>query len=696
MVKSVLLAAMYSDKSNERMVHVLHTLGPKVMQSIAIFIGEVEELDQKLADSGVDTEPGSELDNSSDSEPRTGRHSFERDPELEREERLIQALQERRKLEAQVADLADELQHTKEQFTKLEEELAEAKFTIDRRRRRTMDEEELEQLSAKADRDKDYIAGLETDLASAKATIEQQDRQLDRFKADNANKQELRDELQMVRAERDELLQKSKANENLKKKIQALQEQERSNQNLRTDLRSANDQLQELEALREKCAALEKASEENAQTIANGEQEIFDQKTSKKRLEHELKLLAQRYEQTRELLSNAQERNRELEDQVNDYESKQSASIDQLNSLDAELSAEAGAGDERDKRKSTLIRSHSGAETVILQQKLTIAESSVSRLEQKCLDLLQENLGYRSILDGTDDAKEGSQAFAHQTKRLEEVSKELEEAKSKYIAASSEVSELQQRLNALGAPVANGDASSRTQERQKYTEELETELHDQKALLRHALLSNPALLKEDSAIRQSNEYKVIREQLEVVHSAPQQEAEQVISAAATKITDKIEKGRNAVAEGDKKIVDLAAQVQSLTTDLSKLKAQPAVAPKPEQQPTQTDPKLQEQLTNLLHENKLITSAWYDLTCRLQSNTVMLARRQEPPKSWLGRQRVTVNAVGGTVGNLVRSISINPSASSSSSCFSVSWEESEGLVDETWCFPDALWGRGRSD
>ena len=655
MVKSALLAAMYSDKSNERMVQVLHSLGPKVMQSIAIFIGDVEEMDQKLADSGVDVEPGSELDNTSDSEPRTARHSFERDPELEREERLIQALQERRKLEAQVADLGDELQHTKEQFTKLEEELAEAKFTIDRRRRRTLDEEELEQLSAKADRDKDYITELETDLASAKATIEQQDRQLDRFKADDANKQELRDELQMVRTERDELLQKAKANENLKKKIQALQEQERSNQSLRTDLKSANDQLQELENLRDKCAALEKASEENAQTIANGEQEIFDQKTSKKRLEHELKLLAQRYEQTRELLSNAQERNRDLEDQLNDYESKQAASIDQLSSLDAELNAEAG--DDRDRRKSTMIRTSSSAETVILQQKLTIADSSVSRLEQKCLDLLQENLGYKSILDGTDDAKEGSQAFAHQVKRLEEVSKELEEAKSKYIAASSEATDLHQRLNAIGAPVTNGDSAlSKTQERQKYTEGLETDLRDQKALLRHALLGNPALSKEDSAIRQSNEYKLIRKQLEVVHSAPKQDAEQVISATATKITDKVEKGRTALTEGEAKIADLSGQVQSLTTDLEKLKSLPAPPLKVEQAPAQTDPKLQELLTNLQRENKLITSAWYDLTCRLQSNTVILSRRQEPPKSWLGRQRATVNAVGGPLGNLVSRIS----------------------------------------
>jgi protein HOOK3 len=544
---------MYSDKSNERMVQVMHVLGPKVMQPIAMYIGEVEELDQKLADSVADAEPGSEIGHFSDSEAPVTRRSFERDPELEREERLIQALQERRRLEAQVADLAEELQQTKAQFTKVEEKLAEANFTLDRRRRRTIDEEELEQLSAKADRDKDYIAELETDLASAKAAIEQQERQLERFRQDDANKQDLRDELQMVKTERNELLQKAKANENLKKKIQTLQEQERANQALRTNLQSANEQLQELEALRDRCTALEKANDENAQTIANGEQEIFDQKTSKKRLEHEVKLLGQKFEQTRDLLSNAQERNRELEEQLNEYESRQSASLDQLNSLDTELNADSGAGDERDKRKNTLIRSTSGADTIILQQKLTIAESSVSRLEQKCLDLLQENLGYKSILDGTDGTKEDSQAFAHQTKRLEEVSKELEDSKSKYIAATSEIADLNHRLEACGAvTLTNGDSTfSQNQERQKYTEQLETELHDQKALLRHALLSNPALQKEDNAIRQTNEYRIIREQLEVVHSAPPQEVDQVIAATATKIADKVEKGRSTVVESEK-------------------------------------------------------------------------------------------------------------------------------------------------
>ncbi|KAI9647522.1 hypothetical protein NHQ30_003907 [Ciborinia camelliae] len=47
--------------------------------------------------------------------------------------------------------------------------------------------------------------------------------------------------------------------------------------------------------------------------------------------------------------------------------------------------------------------------------------------------------------------------------------------------------------------------------------------------------------------------------------------------------------------------------------------------------------------NLTRENTLIATAWYDLTSRLQSNHVVLQRRQDAPKSWLNKQRQLVNS-----------------------------------------------------
>ncbi|KAK1506153.1 hypothetical protein CTAM01_03488 [Colletotrichum tamarilloi] len=51
------------------------------------------------------------------------------------------------------------------------------------------------------------------------------------------------------------------------------------------------------------------------------------------------------------------------------------------------------------------------------------------------------------------------------------------------------------------------------------------------------------------------------------------------------------------------------------------------------------------IKNLQRENALIATAWYDLTSRIQSNHVVLQRRNEAPKSWLGKQRQMVNALG---------------------------------------------------
>jgi protein HOOK3 len=671
---------MYSDKSNERMIKVMQSMGTKFALPIAAAIEEMEELDLRLAEMAAETEPGSDVDHSTDSEAPGGT-SYERDPELEREEKLIQALQENRKLENKLAELAEDLKESQEKCATLQEELEESKYSLDKRRRTTMEESSFQQLNIQASRDKDYIAELEADLANATTTIEGQERQIERFKSDAESKQELRDELQLIKSERDELRQKTKANENLKKKIQTLQEHERANASLRRELQNAQEQLQDVDALRDRCSALEKANEENAQTIANGEQEIFDQKTAKQRMAHELKVLEQRYEQTHNMLVAAQETIRDLEDRNQDLQSSHSDGGDGLSSLDAELAAESGVSDETEKRqlarKSTV--PVGGADTIVLQQNLSIANASVARLEQRCLDLLQENLGFKSDIDSADDPN-SSHPFQHQVRRLESITKELEEAQSKYIASTSEITDLKRRLEyaesqgkslpssrsklsgtETSRPKANAEklgesdvALAQNHERQAYVEELQTQLREHRSLLRHALLSTDALQKEAEEIRRSNEYKLVLHQLELVRSASNEEAEEVAVGAATSLTDRIESGRIAVAERGlvsharlnvapltpllQQLAEHKTQISMLQTQISSLKALPPP-------PSTADKDIAEELANVHRENKLIASAWYDLTCRLQSNTVMLARRQEAPKSWLGRQRGVVAGAG---------------------------------------------------
>jgi protein HOOK3 len=104
--------------------------------------------------------------------------------------------------------------------------------------RKINDERDNEQYS-KNMRDQTYIAELEADLDSAKTTLENYERQLRRLKSDAVAKQELRDELQLVKTERDDLAQREKGSQNLRKKIQSLQEQEKAFQKLQKDYASA-------------------------------------------------------------------------------------------------------------------------------------------------------------------------------------------------------------------------------------------------------------------------------------------------------------------------------------------------------------------------------------------------------------------------------------------------------------------------
>lgn len=46
--------------------------------------------------------------------------------------------------------------------------------------------------------------------------------------------------------------------------------------------------------------------------------------------------------------------------------------------------------------------------------------------------------------------------------------------------------------------------------------------------------------------------------------------------------------------------------------------------------------------NLQRELSLMTSAWYDMTSRMQSDAIVVQRRSEAPKSFLNKQRRLVN------------------------------------------------------
>lgn len=396
---AVLLAACFSPKSNQRMLHVMSQLGTKTAETIAGAIQEMQSLDQRMSELGVDAELTPEPHLTGYRTPTralSAAHStIGRDSELEQEAKLFEADKDRQALKTQVVKLKDELVSSRDRIAKLEEELAEASAYLDVRagQAQRAQSDDVEQLRNDLARDRQYIDQLETDLANARDILDSQKRRLERLQGEEGSKQELRDQLQLVKAERDELSQKAKANENLRKKIESLTKETKQLESLREDYQQARERLVQLEAVEERCEALDKVIKENGQTLANCEQAIFEEKGKRTRVEHENLLLMKQLEQTRELQYKAEDAKQELEDRIRDLES--SAHAERGGSLEDELTQDE---DDADIPASAKLMSDGrvSADAIALQQKVDILNARLKSLEAETLKQMQENLGLRS------------------------------------------------------------------------------------------------------------------------------------------------------------------------------------------------------------------------------------------------------------------------------------------------------------
>ncbi|KAI4727907.1 hypothetical protein E4T49_04324 [Aureobasidium sp. EXF-10728] len=658
LLKTMLRAAMYSPESNQRMGRIVVGLGPEVAVTIAAAMKQMEETDtpqpeaadrsdyEITSETSTPTEPMSEKP----AIPVNDRLSFgtsgERDPELEQEEKLIQAFKVIKDLENNNAKAATELEELRQDKEELQQAFDAFKYEVENQGRKAAENDTMKDMQLKAERDRDYIAELEAELETLRDKSQAQERQIERFKTDTDAKQKLRDDMQLLRAERDDLLQKTRMNENLKKKIQALQDQEKTNSTLREDLRSASDRLQDLDRLKDQCAALQKANAENLKLIANGEQEIFDQKTTRKRIEHEYKVLTQKWEAAKERQVKDHESITELENKLQTLELGGSNTNGANGGLDGELEASEKARAERAMARNQA-DSIPSADAPILQQKLDAITARNNKLENEYLDILQDKLGLETALqDLREPTREPEEnvPFLEQRKKLQAAQAEIQEMRNQQFGTNTEMANIKERLMAVQKQLTDKDVqldgnaeyqtlTDRYSELHKHSESVEAELAEQRALLRHALLNASQLLKESSETRNDNEYKLLLQQLQAVRDAP--DDDELLESTAAQLADRIEQAR---------LDTIAANKAYRATEIATLKKQVSSGATP----ASAGNVPSAEFAALQRENKLMTSAWFDLSSRLQSNTVMLGRRKESPKSFLGKQRqlVTPGLVSG--------------------------------------------------
>ncbi|KAF2129133.1 hypothetical protein P153DRAFT_367405 [Dothidotthia symphoricarpi CBS 119687] len=640
---AVLLASCFSPKSNQRMLQVMAQLGPKTAETIAEAIREMQSLDARMQELGMDAELTPEPKLTGFRTPtRISSGPASRDSDLEQEALLFEANKDRHALKTHLGKLKDELERSRDRITHLEDQLAEATVGLDDRATTRADSDDVERMRNDLTRYSQYIDQLETDLANARDILESKNRRLERYEGEEGTKQDLRDQLQLVKAERDELNQRAKANENLKKKIETLTKETKQLETLREDYQQARERLQVLENIEERCEALEKVNKENSQTLVNCEQAIFEEKGKRTRIEHENLLLMKQLEQTRELQYKAEDAKNELEDRIRDLES---SSHDRGGSLEDELVLDENAKEDHESGMDGRV----SADTIALQQKVDILSARLKSLETETLKQMQENLGLRSDIMAEKD-EESQQPFLEQNDKLHIAELELEELHRRLREKDLQMAELRNELTKKSdiseddkAEFIHAEHERMLGLQQKTNEklrELELANEEKTSLLRAALLDRENLSPELLELKRAETLRQIREQIESVVKAPAEVQPKVLETTSSEIAEVVLSSEAALDKAKKDLQEQIATTNMLREQLEQAKKETA---------EKGSAELQQEVENLRRENQLITSAWYDMTMRLQSNTVILQRRSDAPKSWLGKQRA---AVGGN-GNLAR-------------------------------------------
>ncbi|KNG50346.1 hypothetical protein TW65_02281 [Stemphylium lycopersici] len=639
---AVLLAACFSPRSNQRMLQVMPKLGTKTAETIAEAIQEMQALDQRMSELGVDAELTSE--------PvlpgyRTPTRALSGQPppagnELEQEAQLFEANKDRQALKTQVAKLNEELNASRERIAKLEEEVAEASAYLDVRagQAQRAQSDDVENLRNDLLRDRQYIDQLEQDLASAREIMDSQKRRLDRLQGEEGAKQDLRDQLQLVKAERDELSQKAKANENLKKKIESLTKETKQLETLREDHQQARERLAQLENVEERIEVLQNIIKENGQTLANGEQAIFEEKGKRTRVEHENLLLMKQLEQTRELQYKAEDAKQELEERIRELESSNHA--DRGDSLEDELTQDENANQESEKPTS---EGRLSADAIALQQRVDILTARLKSLESETLKQMQENLGLRSDMMAEKD-ETSQKPFLEQNEKLQTAQSELEELRRRLREQDLHMAELRNELNRKSDVDDDARAVSVQKEHERMLvlqertndrlRELELANAEKAGLLRAALLDRENLPPELLELKRAETIQDMRERIESVLKAPAEAQAKVLETTSLEIAETVLSSEAALDKAKKDLQDQISTNNTLREQLEQAKAETA---------EKGSAELQQEVENLRRENALVKSMWYDMNQRLLSNTVILQRRSEAPKGWLGKQRA---AVGG--------------------------------------------------
>ncbi|KAK0708967.1 hypothetical protein B0T26DRAFT_784484 [Lasiosphaeria miniovina] len=474
-----------------------------------------------------------------------------------------------------------------------------------------------------------------------------------RLKAERTK--DLEDKITMLDHDTKLQQQHIKGLENYRKKAQDLTAIQQRNRILDEQIIQLEQDLRDFEDVKALNRKLQKEIEEKSRVLATNEQEIIFTIQSKNVLQDANEELKRRVDflESRRQLDESRIRDLQEQLQLGDVALPGSESPDASTSkfnLEQELESTADPAIalrlelSRLKAENSLLRNNMtvASENERLRTELDSSNEKVIHYRLKCTEAMEKHAVIQEQINALVNSMtaEGDSVFINMrkdfletTREVEKLRKQVQDLEADAADRERELIHIKTDLNAIGDEQSSALAALKSSD-ELISDSLKTELDATRARLSNKTFELDQMKEQLMGALISKD--MIRKKLDEALAAA------VPNGPLT--PDDAPKGKKEDAEKIEKLRAALKQKQLEKAEQDKyslqrrLKVAESGGANAEQKA-----KNEQTIKTLLRENAMISTAWYDLTGRLQTNNVVLQRRHDAPKSWLNKQRQLVNA-----------------------------------------------------
>ncbi|CZS88693.1 uncharacterized protein RAG0_00353 [Rhynchosporium agropyri] len=495
----------------------------------------------------------------------------------------------------------------------------------------------IRSLNSRIQEQEDLIASQESQVESDRIARERLSKELSVLRPSSQRLVEVEDELKELKTANIALSRKANTVDHYQKKVEHMALVEKENTALREMIDTLQGNQKDFDRVYDENTKIKATLKEYQQRFHSYELTYVELSTQKKHIEEQLRL---RDDQLQVLTARQQHDEKfidQLQEQIKtgNLAETPDSPIRKQGGLNLEEELEQSEDPtpnlllevSRLKAENQALKSYStGTTNATLHIDLEEAERVKKRLQENLRDLTEKHtLAQQQLSAIISESADEKEATILRTRKLYlEANQELSNTKCKLAELSTDLSGRdrdlistktdlaavnQEEIDAVNNLKAAHELISSSLENdllalQRKHRDLSSDFDEQKTQLVDALLSKDRLMQDLGAAKEG------------------------FGAA-----DDGEAQARAILEAEDKLREQLHTQDALIEDLQ-MKLKVAEANSPEAQKAANDAMIK----NLIRENTLMATAWYDLTSRLQSNHVVLQRRQDAPKSWLNKQR----------------------------------------------------------